>query len=121
MRGVADLPEGVGLAVFRIVQEALTNVVRHAGATHCRVTVAGAPDAVVIEVVDDGRGGDDSVGGSVAGGRAEDDARNGSGAGGPGQGLIGMRERVALYGGELRAAPEPAGGWAVRARLDTAA
>jgi signal transduction histidine kinase len=117
VRGVADLPEGVGLAVFRIVQEALTNVVKHAGATRCRVTVAGAPDAIVIEVVDDGRGGDDSVGGGAAGGRAGD----GSGAGGRGQGLIGMRERVALYGGELRAAPDPAGGWAVRARLDTAA
>jgi signal transduction histidine kinase len=107
VRGVGDLPEGVGLAVFRIVQEALTNVVKHAGAAHCRVTVAGQPGAMVIEVVDDGRG--------EAGGRS------GTEADGRGHGLIGMRERVALYRGELRAAPEPAGGWAVRARLDTAA
>ena len=53
MTGAADLPEGTGLAVFRIVQEALTNVVRHAEATHCRVEVAGEPDAVRIEVTDD--------------------------------------------------------------------
>jgi signal transduction histidine kinase len=90
----------VGLAVFRIVQEALTNVVKHAAATHCRVTVAGEPGALVIEVVDDGR--------------------SGTGAGGRGQGLIGMRERVALYGGEVSAAPGSQGGWTVRARLDTA-
>jgi signal transduction histidine kinase len=101
VRGVTDLPEGLGLAVFRIVQEALTNVVKHAEATHCRVTVAGEPGAMVIEVVDDGRGGTE--------------------VGGRGQGLIGMRERVALYGGEVRAGPEPGGGWAVRARLDTLA
>jgi signal transduction histidine kinase len=95
--GDADLPDGAGLAVFRIVQEALTNVVKHAGAAHCRVVVAGEPGAVRIEVTDDGRGGVPGPGG---------------------QGLIGMRERVALYGGRFDAGPGTHGGFTVRARLD---
>ena len=138
VEGIANLPEGVGLAVFRIVQEGLTNVVRHAAASHCRVTVADRSGVVVIEIVDDGRGG-------PAGTKGEPDHRRGETengqtvvndeegwggldgsleadvAGGRGQGLIGMRERVALYRGELRAAPGPEGGWVLRATLDTAA
>jgi signal transduction histidine kinase len=93
----ANLPDGAGLAVFRIVQEALTNVVRHAEARHCRVVVEGAEDAVHIEVTDDGRGGEPAPGG---------------------QGLIGMRERVSLYGGRLDAGPGEHGGFRVRASLD---
>jgi signal transduction histidine kinase len=98
--GAAEVPDGAGLAVYRIVQEAITNVVKHAGATSCRVVVVGEPGQVTVEVTDDGS------------------ARPDQGATG-GQGLIGMRERVALHGGRLEAGPSAGGGWAVRARLDT--
>jgi signal transduction histidine kinase len=83
VEGLDELPSGVGQSVYRIVQEALTNVVKHAGATTCRVRVTGEDGAVRIEVLDDGRGG----------------------AAEPGHGLIGMRERVAVYGGEFSAGP----------------
>jgi signal transduction histidine kinase len=105
VRGRHDLPDGVGLAVFRIVQEALTNVVRHAGATDCRIDVeVGSDDNVRIRVTDNGSGGRRAV--------AE--------AGTPGQGLIGMRERVALSGGDFTAGPAPEGGWIVEATLGCA-
>jgi signal transduction histidine kinase len=95
---VAALAPGVDLAAYRIVQEALTNTRKHAaGATHADVSVACAEDELVVQVVDDGRPAD----GRRAGGR----------------GLIGMRERVALYGGSLRAEAGPAGGFVVRARF----
>jgi signal transduction histidine kinase len=90
----AELPAGVELAAYRIVQEALTNTRRHAGATRACVTLHYSPDALRIEVVDDGRG--------PNGGR-------------PGHGLIGMRERAALYGGTLDAGPAPGGGFRVLA------
>ncbi|MEW2114192.1 sensor histidine kinase [Streptomyces sp. NPDC005474] len=92
-----DLPEGVGLAVYRIVQEALTNVAKHAG-TGCRVRVA-VPEAgvVEVEVTDDGRA------------TPRDD--------GGGYGLVGMRERCLAYGGQLTAGPRPEGGFRVVARL----
>jgi signal transduction histidine kinase len=92
------LAPGVGLAVYRIVQEALTNALKHAGPARAWVTVHYEPDALVLEIADDGRG--------VA-----------SVDGGGGHGLVGMRERVALYGGELAAGPRADGGFAVRARL----
>jgi signal transduction histidine kinase len=95
----APLPAGLDLALYRIVQEALTNVRRHSHASRCDVTVHYGPDAVSVEVVDDGRGGDVS---------------------GAGHGLVGMRERAGLYGGELVAGPGPAGGFAVRAVLPVA-
>jgi signal transduction histidine kinase len=91
-----DLPAGVDVSAFRIVQEGLTNALRHAGAAHASVVVRYRPGEVEVEVCDDGRGGP---------------------AGEAGHGLIGMRERVALFGGELRAGPRPQGGFAVRARL----
>lgn len=94
------LPAGLDLAIYRIVQEALTNVRRHAGATRCDVLVHYGPDAVCLEVVDDGSGGEVASAG--------------------GHGLVGMRERASLYGGELAAGPEPAGGFAVRATLPVA-
>ncbi|MEV6928151.1 sensor histidine kinase [Dactylosporangium sp. NPDC051485] len=93
-----SLPLGPGLelSAYRIVQEALTNVVKHAGTDHARVTVEHRPDAVVLDVVDRGRGGDV---------RQE------------GYGLTGMRERAALYGGTVLAGPMPDGGFKVSATL----
>ena len=93
----ADLPAGVELAAYRIVQEALTNALKHAGAAHARVVVRRDPRAVHLEISDDGHG-------ATSNGTA-------------GHGLIGMRERVALYGGELDAGPGGEGGFVVRARL----
>lgn len=103
VRGEArDLPPGLDLTAYRIVQEALTNTLKHAGAAEASVTVAYGDDAVAVEVRDDGRG--------AASSPVE----------GAGQGLIGMRERVELFDGELRAGPAPGGGYAVRARLPIA-
>ncbi len=93
------LAPGLGLAGYRIVQEALTNALKHAGPARAWVTVRYDADALVLEIADDGAGG------------------GGSDGGGSGHGLVGMRERVALYGGELAAGWRPGGGFAVRARL----
>jgi signal transduction histidine kinase len=93
------LPAGVDLGAYRIVQEALTNTLRHANATTAEVTLRYSTDAIEIEVVDDGRG---------APGRSGD---------GPGYGLIGMRERANLLGGTLEAGPTAHGGYRVHARL----
>jgi signal transduction histidine kinase len=91
------LPAGVDLTAYRVVQEALTNTLKHAGPTRASVVVHYDRDAVVLSIRDDGR---------VA---ASSD--------GSGHGLTGMRERVTLYGGELHAGPDPEGGFAVIARL----
>jgi signal transduction histidine kinase len=96
------IPAAVDVAGYRIVQESLTNVMRHAGASQATVTITTMPGAVEIEVVDDGRG--------AATGRAGN-ADNG------GHGIAGMRERAHLAGGELRAGPRPGGGYRVWARL----
>jgi signal transduction histidine kinase len=93
-----ELPPAVGLTAYRLVQEALTNCVRHSGATAVDVSLRYRPDAVELAVVDDGTGG-----------TAE--TRPG------GHGLVAMRERVALVGGTLDAGPAPDHGWAVRATL----
>ena len=98
---VRPLPAGLDLAAYRIVQEALTNVRRHAAAKRCDVTVSYSADAITVEVVDDGRGG-------------EADPTT------PGHGLLGMQERALLYGGRLVAGPEPRGGFAVRVELPVA-
>jgi signal transduction histidine kinase len=95
------LPPGIDVSAYRIVQEALTNTLRHADARHAAVVVRYAPQAVELEVRDDGRAG---------AGRA-------AGNGGGGHGLVGMRERTALFGGELSAGRQNGGGWTVRARL----
>jgi signal transduction histidine kinase len=79
------------------VQEALTNTLKHAGAAAASVVLRHRAGTLELEITDTGRGG--HVNGSA------------------GHGLIGMRERAMLYGGELEAAPRPEGGWAVRARL----
>ena len=97
----APLPAGVDLAAYRVVQEALANVVRHAGAEHATVRLTYDPRAVVVEVVDDGRG-----------------AANGGGK--AGHGLVGLRERVDLYGGDFQAGPRAEGGFGVLARLPVA-
>jgi signal transduction histidine kinase len=95
-----DVPEGVGLSAYRIVQESLTNTLKHAFASHVTVRVRHSGVAVEVEVTDDG------VGAALHG---------------EGRGLIGMRERVALYGGELDAGSRAGGGYGVRARIPVAA
>lgn len=90
----------VDLSVFRIVQEALTNTVKHAGPTHAEVVIRYGETDVEVDVNDDGDG-----------------LPPAPKAGRPGQGLVGMRERVAMLGGELRAGYRKEGGWGVHARL----
>jgi signal transduction histidine kinase len=91
----------VDVSAYRIVQEALTNTLRHAEASRVDVHLRYCPGELEIEVIDDGRG-------------------NGAVSLGPGGlGLIGMRERVALHGGQFAAGPAPGGGFAVRVRLPT--
>jgi signal transduction histidine kinase len=94
------LPVGIELSAYRIVQEALTNTLKHAGRSRATVRVRFGVRALNLEVVDDGDG-------AVATARF----------GGGGHGLVGMRERTALYGGRLDAGPRPGGGFAVRAVL----
>ncbi|GAA1244651.1 sensor histidine kinase [Kitasatospora nipponensis] len=101
------LPPEIDLSAFRIVQESVTNVVRHSGARTCRVAVGYEPEGVTIEVVDDG---DDGLGGP---GRP----RLSAAAGGSGFGLLGMRERVTLLSGQFSAGRRPEGGFRVAARL----
>nr|WP_269809454.1 histidine kinase [Kineosporia rhizophila] len=94
------LPAGPGLAAYRIVQESLTNVLKHAGpSAEARVRLMWLSEALEIRVEDDGRG------------AAATPATPGS------QGLIGMRERATLYGGQLEAGPRQGGGFGVRAYL----
>jgi len=101
---VRALPAIVDLTAFRIVQESLTNVVRHAGASRATVSIDYEPDAVVVQVDDDGRGN-----------------ANRRAAEAEGYGLVGMRERAAATGGRLEAGPAPAPdrGFRVRAWLPT--
>ena len=94
-----ELPTGVSLSAYRIVQEALTNVLRHAGPARANVAVHYEPGTVAIEVSDDGRG-------------LAAASTNGSG-----HGIAGMRERVAVYGGSLHTGPRAGGGFVVRARI----
>lgn len=100
---VGDLPPGRALAAFRVVQEALTNVLKHAPAARVQVTVRRSAGELEIDVVDDG----------------ESSARDPWSHGG--YGLVAMRERVTMYGGTLDAGPRPEGGFAVSARLPTGA
>jgi signal transduction histidine kinase len=93
------LTPGVDLAAYRIVQEALTNVIRHSGTDRATVRLAFEPGAVSLEILDEGGG------------------KKASPSAGGGHGLPGMRERATLYGGELQAGPREEGGYAVRARL----
>jgi signal transduction histidine kinase len=94
-----ELPAGVDLSAYRIVQEALTNTLRHARATRAEVTVRFGDRELELEISDDGRGSPSAL------------------VNGSGQGLVGMRERAALLGGTLEAGPLPGGGYRVHARL----
>ncbi len=98
----ACLAPGTDLAAFRIVQEALTNVVRHSGSRAARVRLGHLPGALEITVDDDGP--------ATAAGRAGDVT-------GGGNGLVGMRERAAALGGTVEAGPRPDGGFRVHARI----
>ncbi len=99
-----DLPAGLELAAYRLIQEALTNVRKHAPTSRAKVRLCYEPDRLRIEVSDDG-GPSDAV---------RDSARNASGLG---HGLIGMRERVQMYDGRMQAGPMPGGGFRVEAVL----
>lgn len=110
VEGTADsVHAGIELSAYRVVQEALTNVLKHAGKpTRVDVTVRHRPGLLAVEVTDDGRGlAARSSNGGAAGGPAEDS----------GHGLVGMRERVELWGGELSVGPAPGGGYRVTALL----
>jgi signal transduction histidine kinase len=96
-----ELPVGIELSAYRIVQEALTNALKHAGEAHAAVRIRYGDDSLELEIVDDG---------------AEEANRLAGG----GHGLVGMRERVALYGGRFDASPNPGGGFVVRAKLPIA-
>jgi signal transduction histidine kinase len=102
----SPLPAGLDLSAYRIVQEALTNVVKHAGPAHAQVTIRYRDHEVAVEVIDDGRG----VAAVATDGRRR-----------TGHGLIGMAERVAVFGGDLEVGPRPDGGFQVAARLPLAA
>jgi signal transduction histidine kinase len=93
-----ELPIGIELSAYRIVQEALTNALKHAGQAHAAVRLRYRPDSLELEITDDGAG----IAAEVPGG---------------GHGLAGMRERVTLYGGKFDAAARPGGGFAVRVLL----
>lgn len=94
------LPEAIDLSAYRIVQEGLTNALKHANASHAEVTVRYLPDELRIEVRDDGRGGADTAG--------------------PGHGLVGVRERVKIYGGDMTAGAGPDRGFVLSTRLPLA-
>jgi signal transduction histidine kinase len=91
------LPRAIDLSAYRIVQEGLTNALKHARASHADVTLRYAPDELQIEVRDDGKAG----------------AGNAS----PGYGLVGIRERVKIYGGEMSAGAADGGGFVLSTRL----
>ena len=91
------LPRAIDLSAYRIVQEGLTNALKHARASHADVTIQYGPDEVRIEVCDDGEGGSKSDG--------------------PGFGLVGIRERIKIYGGKMTAGAAPEGGFVLSTRL----
>ena len=93
-----ELPVGIELSAYRIVQEALTNTLKHAGDARATVRVRYGADSLELEIVDDGAG----AAAPVSSG---------------GHGLVGMRERVALYGGRLETRRQPSGGFCVRVLL----
>ena len=138
-----ELPASIDLSAYRIVQEALTNVVKHARTSSCRVLIGYGHDELVLEVTDNGAGLPELAGAGAAryaavpgpggggllvtAGASMIDAwqacgsgsgsGSGSGFGGSGHGIIGMRERVSLLGGEFTAGPRPGYGFAVSAHI----
>ena len=133
---IRPLPAGLDLSAFRIVQESLTNVVKHSGADRCQVRLDYGPADLLIEVTDHGAATPVTVGAPGATGTGMNGGPVGTGfvstgfvgpgfvgtgfvgtAQRAGHGIVGMRERVSLCGGEFSAAPRPGGGFVVRARL----
>jgi signal transduction histidine kinase len=127
-----DLPVSIDLSAYRIVQEALTNVVKHARTSSCQVLIGYGRDELILEVTDNGAGLAELAGagishhlmgvtggGLASGGGTALDVRPvlASALGGSGHGIIGMRERVTLLGGEFRAGPRPGYGFQVIARI----
>jgi signal transduction histidine kinase len=100
------LPPSAQLALYRIIQEALTNTLKHADATSAQVRLHYRYEEVELEVSDDGRPGS-----------AAAPASSGAGSMAAGHGLAGMRERAAVFGGEVSAGPRPEGGWRVHTLL----
>jgi signal transduction histidine kinase len=126
-----DIPAAIDQSAFRIVQEALTNVVKHSGASTCQVIVGYEPDSLTVEITDpggDGQGPRDEVAGA-AGQRGVPEGRSPGRAtaafrephaartDGTGHGILGMRERVSLCGGEFTAGPRPGHGFEVIAHF----
>jgi len=100
------VPSGVDMSAYRIIQEALTNVIKHAASPRAGVTICYGADSVTVEITNEGPA---KPGAAVASDQVE-----------TGHGIIGMRERVAVFGGEFAAGPQPGGGFRVRARLPIA-
>ena len=94
-----SIPAGLGVTGYRLIQEALTNTLRHAQASEAQVSIKYSPQVITLEVADDGVG------------------PGGNGSMPPGHGLEGMRERVALFGGKLSTGPNPGRGYRVHAEL----
>ncbi|HEY9493704.1 MAG TPA: ATP-binding protein, partial [Intrasporangium sp.] len=103
-------PPGLDLSAYRIVQEGLTNSLKHSGASQAEVQVRYGPRELELEVRDDG-GGVAGVAGGAAGDGHDDSER------GLGHGLVGIRERVKIYGGQMSAGASRAGGYVLRARF----
>src|SRR5215207_9397098 len=95
-----ELPSATDQAAYRILQESITNAIRHAGPARVTVSLTYGPNQLLLLVADDGRGPRDAGHGADRG-----------------QGIVGMRERAALLGGELTAGARPSGGFQVQARL----
>jgi len=115
----APLPSAVDHTAYRVLQESITNVIRHVGPTRVTVALDYGTDVLEVRVTDDGSR--DAPGDGAGGTRAlaEHPAGTGSSAE-PGRGIVGMRERCGLLGGELTAGPRPCGGFEIKARLPLA-
>jgi signal transduction histidine kinase len=114
--GPSPLPSAVDHTAYRILQESITNVIRHVGPARVTIAVDHGTDVLEVRVTDDG-------GRDAAGDDADGPPMMGNGNGGsaePGRGIVGMRERCGLLGGDLTAGPRPGGGFEVRARLPLA-
>jgi signal transduction histidine kinase len=106
-----DLPSGIDLAAYRVVQEGLTNVLRHSRSRHVWVELRRSPGALTVAVLDEGPSRDGRAAGDGRAGHDDDPGQSG------GHGLAGLRERAATHGGWLEAGPRPGGGFQLRAHL----
>jgi signal transduction histidine kinase len=121
-----ELPASIDMSAYRIIQEALTNVVKHARTSSCQVLIGYGHEELILEVMDNGAGvpelasvgaSADAAGAAMPGWSATEDAPFGTG----GHGIIGMRERVSLLGGEFSAGPRPGYGFQVSAHIPVTA